>query len=90
MTEREIANVVGHNRVDDFPRSRWHDEVLRVGTEFQVSPAWDRLQQQARAAEQLEGVSKTLSALSDLVTQTRVQFKAATDECAPEPVGGAR
>jgi len=90
MTEREIANVAGRNRPDDLANPQtWGHQItgLETGTEYQLSPAWDRLQQQARAAEQLEGVSKTLAALSDLVTQTRVQFTNAT--ATTETNGGA-
>lgn len=89
MTEREVANVSGYNREAQVPYAGHYNDAFRCGAEYQVSPAWDRLQQQAKAAEQLEDVSKTLSALSDLVTQTKVQFTNATAECAPEPAGGA-
>lgn len=91
MTEREIANVAGHISERDLVNHQWEhkrdQEPLRVGAEYKVSPAWDRLQQQAKAAEQIEGVSKTLAALSDLVTQTKVQFTNATT--AKEASGGA-
>jgi hypothetical protein len=92
MTEREIANVAGHISERHLAAHQWEhkrdQEPLRIGTEYKVSLAWDRLQQQAKAAEQLEGVSKTLAALSDLVTQTKVQFTNAT--VATEGNGGAQ
>lgn len=88
MTEREIANVAGYNSESQLPHAWKPADALNVGMQYEVSPAWNRLQQQAKAADQLEGVSKTLAALSDLVTQTKVQFTNATAE-APKTEGGA-
>lgn len=92
MTEREIANVAGHISERDLANHQWErkrdQEPLRVGAEYKVSPAWDRLQQQAKAAEQLESVSRTLASLSNLVTQTKVQFTNCT--AATEGNGGAQ
>lgn len=88
MTEREIANLAGHNYERELQRSRGESDPFPTGREYQVHEAWGRLQQQAKAAEQLEGVSKTLAALSDLVTQTKVQFTNATAE-APKTEGCA-
>jgi hypothetical protein len=53
-------------------------EGTEVGTEYEVGAAWHRLRSQAEAAEKLEGVSKTLTALADLVTQTKVTYVNAT------------
>lgn len=93
MTHREIANVVGKRTEDGLEVHRrcasYHLTGLEVGTEYQVSPAWQRLEQQETVASQLEGVSRTLAALSDLVTQTKVQFTSATAD-APKTEGGAR
>jgi hypothetical protein len=90
MTQREIANVTGKHHSSELTISTYgrHITGFETGTEYKVSPAWDRLQQQAKAAEQLEGVCKTLAALSDLVTQTKVQFTNCT--AATEANGGAQ
>jgi hypothetical protein len=89
MTEQEVANVTGKNDPGDLRIPTYVRQItgFETGTEYKVSPAWDRLQRQAKAAEQLEGVSKTLAALSDLVTQTKVQFTNAT--ATTETNGGA-
>lgn len=73
MTEREIAHVSGHNTESEMNTKR-HGDPFMTGTEYAVSPAWRRLQEQATAADRLEGVSRTLTALADLVKQTKVQF----------------
>ena len=91
MTEREIANVTGKNEAEELGLRNLYGNPrtgFETGTEYKLSPAWDRLQQQEKAAEQLAGVSKTLAALSDLVTQTKVQFTNAT--VATEVNGGAQ
>jgi len=88
MTEREIANIAGYSYESQLPHVRRPEEALRPGVEYKISPAWDRLRQQAEVSEKLVGVSKALAALSDLVTQTKVQFANATSE-APKAEGGA-
>jgi hypothetical protein len=91
MTEREIANVTGKNGTEELAVRNPYGSSrtgFETGTEYKVSTAWDRLTAQAKAAKQLERVSKILDALSDLVTQTKVQFTNAT--VATEASGGAR
>ena len=88
MTEREVAHVVGYNYEGQLPHTRNQDEAFLSGTVYQVSPVWHRLQDQAVAAEKLEGVSKTLAALSDLVLQTKVQYTNVLAE-SPKMEGGA-
>ena len=75
MNERELANVAGKDYESDLVvRGHTRIEGTEIGTEYKVSEAWNRLRSQSRAAGELEGVSKTLSALADLVTQTKVAF----------------
>lgn len=80
MTHRELANVVGkdHERELVVRGNYTRTEGTEVGIEYAVSTAWNRLQEQAKAARELEGVSKTLAALADLVTQTKVAYTNAT------------
>lgn len=84
MTERELANVAGKNFATELrPEIQGYGkriEGTEVGTEYEVGAAWHRLRLQAEAAEKLEGVSKTLAALADLVTQTKVTFTNCTEK----------
>lgn len=88
MTDRELANIVGKDYESELAvRGNYTRlEGTEIGTEYQVSKAWNRLRSQSRAANELEGVSKTLSALADLVTQTKVTFT----NCTAEQDGGAK
>lgn len=92
MSARELANVTGKDYESELrPREQpygSHKDGLEVGTEYMVSPAWFRLMSQERASKELESVSKTLSALADLVTQTKVQLVNCTAEGSIE--GGAK
>lgn len=84
MTPRELARVSGLGSYEDSlrPENRYggHRTGLEPGTVYEVGAAWDRLQEQAMAATKLEGVSKTLTALADLVMQTKVQFTQCTEK----------
>lgn len=88
MSAREVARVSGRdyetNLVPERQPYGQRLDGLEVGTTYNVHDAWSRLREQESAAAKLEGVSKTLAALSDLVLQTKVAYTAAT---APE--GGA-
>lgn len=87
MSEQEIANVIGKNTPDELRVPTYGMEItgFEVGMEYKVTEAWYRLRDQARAAEQLKNVSKTLAALSDLVLQTEVQFTSASAPQAATP-----
>jgi hypothetical protein len=82
MTHRELANVVGKDYENELVVRGNYTRTggTEVGTEYKISDAWFRLRSQASAAMDLEGVSKTLSALSDLVLQTKVAYTNATKE----------
>jgi len=82
MTEDELARLAGCYGVYDLPNDC--SCCLEAGTTYPVSDIYLRLREQAEASQKLENVSKTLSALADLVTQTRAQFIAATEEPAKE------
>lgn len=90
MTERELAHVAGRDFESQLrPQIQGYGkriEGTEVGTEYDVAKAWFRLQAQAQAAEKLEGVSKTLTALAYLVTLTKVTFT----NCTAEQEGGAK
>lgn len=93
MTPRELARVSGLGSYEDAltPKERTYGRRLtglEPGTEYEVGAAWDRLRNQAEAAAKLGGVSKTLSALADLVTQTKVAYTNAT-AAEPQKEGGA-
>ena len=85
MTEDELARLAGYYSQCHLP----NDCSIRfkAGTTYPVSEIYTRLNEQAQASQKLENVSKTLSALADLVTQTRAQFIAATEEPAKEGGG---
>ena len=82
MTEREVANFSGLDYDHQLGTATGYSRKsgLEVGTEYNISQAWQRLRQQEDAAQKLENVSKTLTALADLVTQTKVAYTSATVE----------
>ena len=88
MSDAELANVVGKDYSSELVVRGNHTrlEGTEIGTEYQVSVVWRRLKHQAAAANELQGVSNTLSALAELVTQTKVTFT----NCTAEENGGAK
>lgn len=85
MTEDELAMLMGHRWANSIPAVC--SVRFNAGTTYPVSDIYTRLHEQAQASQKLDNVSKTLSALADLVTQTRAQFIAATEEPAKEGGG---
>lgn len=82
MTPRELANITGRDYEEQLETRGQHTKSTgtEIGTTHEVSPAWKRLRRQEDVADKLEDVSKTLSLLAEIVTQTKVQFTNCTQE----------
>ena len=86
MTHRELARLTGRAYETEMQDRLRREDAFRVGAEYNVNECWDRIQKQQEAAQKLDSVSKTLSALADLVKQTEGALVQATQ---PNAEGGA-
>lgn len=86
MTANELAKLNGKNYESQLvPHNPPYGQMLdglEVGTTYDIAPAWDRLYKQQMIPEKLEAAATTLAALSELITQTKVQITA-LDEVKP-------